>query len=382
MTATVDKVECVVIGAGVVGLAIGRALALEGREVLVLESNPRIGAETSSRNNEVVHGGYLYPQNSLKARLCRPGREMMYAYCDRQGIRYQRLGKLLLALAEDELPMLDFRMEQGRINGVDDLVLMDGAAVRDMEPKIRCLGAVFSPSTGIVDSHALMLSYQGDIEGGGGSVVLNSRVMSGKLADSGFLLDLQVSGTSSYQLHCEMLVNSAGLGARPFALSLAGYPSERVPKIHFPKGSCYAHVGKSPFSHLVVTMGHTMASGAALTLDLSGQARWGPDVFEWPEVIDYDHGPDRTSSFGAAIRRFYPAFDESRIHPSYAAIRPRIAGPGAAMGDWMVDGPGDHGIANLVQLFGIESPGLTSSMALGDHVLDLLKAEPKRTASA
>ena len=367
-----DKTDSVVIGAGVVGLAVARALALSGRDVIVIEANSRIGAEISSRNNEVVHGGYLYPPNSLKAQLCRPGREMLYAYCDEAGIRYRRVGKLVLALGENELAMLAFRMEQRRINRVADLQLLDRMSVRELEPGLECLAAVFSPSTGIVDSHALMLAYQADAERHGAMIALNSIVIAGRIDDGGFTLDIASPDDTPYRLGCTTLVNAAGLGARDFALALAGYPSGKVPHVHYPKGICYALTGPAPFRHLIVTMGETMAAGGSFTLDLAGQGRFGPDVFEWAKSRDYSPGPDRRPAFGGAIRRFFPAFDESRIHPSYAAIRPRIGGPGQPMSDWMVEGPAQHGIDNLVQMFAIESPGLTSSLALGDYVADML----------
>ena len=368
----IDKVECVVVGAGVVGLAVARALAMAGREVIVIEANFKIGTEVSSRNNEVVHSGYLYPPGSLKEKLCKPGREMLYAYCEQRGIQFKRLGKVVVAVNDNEIGVLQTRIKNGQAIGILDMQLLDRAAIRDLEPKIDCPAALFAPSTGIVDTHALMLGYQGDAENHGAMFVFNSRVVTGKITNSEFVLDVQAAGGGLHQLQCDLLVNAAGLSASKLALALSGYPAARVPRVHYPKGVCYALTGATPFRHLVVSMGETMAAGAGFTLDLAGRGRFGPDVFEWPEEIDYSFGPDRAASFGHAIRRFYAEFDESRLHPSYAAIRPRIAGPGQPMSDWLVEGPEQHGVDNLVHMFGIESPGLTASLALGDYVAGAL----------
>lgn len=367
---TQERVECVVIGAGVVGLAVARALAVAGREVVVLEANARIGEEASSRNNEVIHAGFLYPPDTLKARLCRKGAEMMYAYCAERGIAHRRCGKLVPAVAPDEIESLRQLERQAVASGVPNIRVLSGSEARALEPEIRCDAALYSPDTGIVDTHALMLEYQGDAERHGASVAFHSRAIGGSAESGRFTLDV-VSGSDTTRLACDFLVNCAGLGAAGFALRLAGYPAARVPRVYFAKGCFYALRGKPPFSRVIAPLGGSLAGGGAFTLDLAGQGKFGPDV-EWVGERDYSVPADRAPAFGRVIRRYYPAFDESRIHPSYAGIRVRVSGPGEPLGDWIVEGPAQHGIEGLAQMYAVESPGLTSSLALGEHACALL----------
>ena len=367
-----DRIDCVVVGAGVVGLAVARALALAGREVVVIEANPWIGNETSSRNNEVIHAGFLYPPGSLKARLCRPGSDQLYAYCESAGVAFRRIGKLMPAASEAEIDALRRFIERGRANGVSDLQLLDRAAARDLEPRLECRAALYSPSTGIIDSHGLMLRLEAEAERHDATIALRSKVTAGEITDDGFVLDVESLGGESYRLGCDVLVNAAGLGARAFAVALAGFPPERVPRLYYAKGCFYALTGPPPFRHLVVPMGKALTDSGGFTLDLAGYGKFGPDRVEWVEDRDYSVAPDRAAAFAGGIRTYYPELDERRIHPSYAGIRPGIS-PGDPLGDWVIEGPAQHGIENLVHMFAIESPGLTASLALADYVLDALK---------
>lgn len=365
----VERVECVVIGAGVVGLAVARALALSGREVWVLEGAGGIGTGASSRNSEVVHAGIYYPTDSLKARFCVTGKAMLYEYCTDRGIPYNRLGKLIVASDEAEVPVLDSIRAKARANGVTDLETLDADAVRELEPALQVAGALLSPSTGIVDSHAMMLALQGDVEHAGGAVVCYAPVLGGTAGAGGFLL--HVGGDEPMDLHCEVLVNAVGLHAPAIARGIAGIPSESIPTAHFCKGSYYSLVGRAPFHRLVYPVPEAAGLGVHLTLDLGGQARFGPDV-QWVEQEEYDVDIRRADGFYAAIRRYWPGLPDGALAPGYAGIRPKISGPGEPAADFMVSGPAAHGIGGLVNLFGIESPGLTSSMALAEHVTALV----------
>ena len=357
------EVECIVVGAGVVGLAIARALAQSGREVLVLEAGTGIGQGTSSRNSEVVHAGLYYPPGSFKARLCVAGREMLYDYCDARGVAYSRLGKLVVATSEPELPALDRVADAAAANGVALTRLTAEEAVA-MEPALHCVGALHSPRTGIVDSHALMLALQGELEHAGGTVVCRAPVQGGA-AGAGFTL--QVGGAEPMELSCRVLVNAAGLHAPALAQSL-GLPA---PRPYLCKGSYYSLQGRAPFSRLVYPVPEPGGLGVHLTLDLGGQARFGPDV-EWVDHEEYDVDPRRADGFYAAIRRYWPALPDGALVAGYAGMRPKITGPGEPQADFRIDGPAVHGRGGLVQLFGIESPGLTSSLAIGDYVEGLV----------
>ncbi|MBV9523092.1 MAG: NAD(P)/FAD-dependent oxidoreductase [Alphaproteobacteria bacterium] len=370
-------VECVVIGAGVVGLAVARALAIAGLEVMVLEREYGIGFATSSRNSEVIHAGIYYPKGSLKAASCVEGRHRLYAYCAERGIPHKRIGKLIVACAEGELALLDGIRARAAGNGVDDLAPVDGEELRRMEPALCALGGLFSPSTGIIDSHALMLAYQGDAEAAGGMIVLRAPVEGGRvLGSGGFALD--VGGDEPMRLSCRILVNSAGIEAPALARRIAGIPPSTIPRDYLCRGVYFSLSGRAPFSHLIYPAPEKAGLGVHLTLDLAGQARFGPDV-EWIERIDYAVDPRRGEGFYAAIRRYWPGLPDGALQPGYAGIRPKIVGPGDPAGDFVVQGPQAHGVPGLVNLYGIESPGLTASLPLADRVLACLEC---RHASA
>jgi L-2-hydroxyglutarate oxidase LhgO len=365
----VESVETVVIGAGVVGLAIARRLVRAGREVLVLEAAEAIGTGISSRNSEVIHAGIYYPKGSLKARLCVAGKHALYRYCASRGVGHERLGKLIVATGADELPLLDRLRAAAAANGVDDLVPLDAAAARALEPAVRAAGALLSPSTGIVDSHALMLSLLGEAEDRGAAIAYNAPVTGGAVGDGD--TRIEVGGADSMTLACRELVNSAGLDAPALAACLSGLPLATVPRGHLAKGSYYGLAGRSPFRRLIYPVPVPGGLGTHVTLDLAGRARFGPDV-EWVEARDYRVDPARAASFYAAIRRYWPDLPDGALQPDYAGIRPKIAGPDEPAADFVIQGPRDHGLAGLVNLYGIESPGLTASLAIADHVAALL----------
>ena len=366
-----DQIECVVVGAGVVGLAVARALALAGREVLVLEAASAIGTGTSSRNSEVIHAGIYYAAGSLKARLCVQGKQQLYAYCAERGIGHKRCGKLLVATEPQQVAQLHSILERAALNGVDDLVMLSQPQALALEPELACEAAIFSPSTGIVDSHALMLALQGDIENAGSMVVLNSALADADCHNDG--IDLITRDGSC--LRAQIVINAAGLQAPALAHRFKGLPSLHVPGAWFAKGTYFTLAGRAPFSHLIYPVPQAAGLGVHLTLDLGGQAKFGPDV-QWvdsPEDLVVD--PARGDAFYAEVRKYWPALDDGALIPGYAGIRPKINAPDAAASDFLIQGPADHGVAGLVNLFGIESPGLTSSMAIGDHVVSLL-AQP------
>ncbi len=364
-----EQVDTVVIGAGVVGLAVARALAMAGREVIVLEAENAIGTHTSSRNSEVIHAGIYYPKGSLKARLCVAGRQQLYAYCADHGVSHQRCGKLIVATSPTQIAQLDKILAQGRANGVTDLAPVDLARVRDMEPAVHCVAALHSPSTGIIDSHGLMLAYQGDAEAHGAMLAFTGPVSGGRVQDDGILLE--VGGEQPMQLLARRVVNSAGLHAPKVAASLEGFPPAHVPPSYYCKGNYYSLAGRAPFSRLIYPIPEAAGLGVHVTLDLAGQARFGPDV-EWIDKIDYTVDPQRAEKFYAAIRSYWPDLKDGALSPGYSGIRPKIQAPSEPARDFMIEGPRDHGVPGLVNLFGIESPGLTASLALGDLVAGLL----------
>ena len=364
-----ERVECVVAGAGVVGLAVARALALSGREVWVLEAADAIGTGASSRNSEVVHAGIYYPTGSLKARFCVEGKAMLYDYCQERGIPHCRLGKLIVAAEEAEVPVLHKIRAQAAANGVDDLEFLSGEEARRMEPNLRAAAALLSPSTGIVDSHALMLGFQGDAENAGAAVVFHAPVLGGDVLHGGFRL--QIGGAEPMELECEILVNAVGLYAPDMARGIAGIPPSTIPRAHLCKGSYYSLPGRAPFGRLIYPVPEAAGLGVHLTLDLGGQARFGPDV-QWVETEEYDVDIRRADGFYAAIRRYWPGLPDGALTPGYAGIRPKISGPKEPPADFLLSGPAEHGIGGLVNLFGIESPGMTSSMAIAAHVAGLV----------
>ena len=360
-----DHVDCIVVGAGVVGLAVARALAQAGHEVLVLETNARFGTETSSRNNEVIHAGFLYPIGSLKARMCRAGHDALYRYCDARSIAHRRVGKLMIATSEDELALLRGLACAAPAHGVHDLTWLEADEARAMEPNLHCRAALHSPSTGIVDAHALMLSLLSDAEAAGALVAYRSRVVGGVHANDNVVVEVTDADGTSLALSCRTLVNAAGLGARAIALTLRGQlPS--APEVVFAKGNFFGYSGTRPFDTLIVPLGDTLAGGGAFTIDTGGQGKFGPDL-EWADGVDYTVDSGRAPGFVASIRRFFPEVDPARLSPNYSGIRPRIRGDGA-QSDWLVLGPEAHGLAGVFHLLGIDTPGLTACLALADYV--------------
>ena len=362
-----ERVEAVVVGAGVVGLAIARELALAGREVIILDAEDAIGTHTSSRNSEVIHAGIYYPKGSLKARSCVAGRHLLYEYCASHGVPHRRCGKLIVATTEQQLGELTAIREKAHANGATDVDWIAKDEVARMEPELFCMGALHSPSTGIIDSHALMLAYLGDAEANGAMLALKSPLERARV-HHGFELHV----TRSDPIRCAVLVNSAGLRAPSVAKAIDGYPSHLVPRELYAKGNYYSLSKKNPFTRLIYPVPEPGGLGVHVTLDLAGQARFGPDV-EWVERINYDVDPRRAERFYAAIRRYWPGLPDNSLSPGYAGIRPKTAGPGEPAPDFEIQGPGKHGVPGLVQLYGIESPGLTASLALARTVCDELR---------
>lgn len=365
-----ERVGCVVIGAGVIGLAVARALAMAGREVIVLEAADAIGTGTSSRNSEVIHAGIYYPTGSLRAALCVPGREALYTYCQSHGVAHKRIGKLIVATDEAQLPRFDAIRRQAAANGVDDLTPLSAAEALALEPNLHCVAALHSPSTGIIDSHALMLALQGDAENHGAMLAFKSPMAGGRITDAG--IEVETGGDEPMRVVCDMLVNCAGLGAWEAARTLDGFPAGHIPPKHLAKGNYYALAhGRTPFQHLIYPMPVDGGLGVHITLDLAGQARFGPDV-EWVDRVEYSVDPARADSFYASVRSYWPDLPDGGLVPAYCGIRPKLTGPGQGQADWLIQGPATHGIPGLVNLFGIESPGLTSCLAIANHVAGLL----------
>lgn len=363
-----EKIQAVVIGAGVVGLAVARALALQGREVLVLEAANAIGTGTSSRNSEVIHAGIYYPAGSLKARLCVDGKALMYAYCEERGVGYKRCGKLIVATSPSQMDQLRVIQAKAAINGVTDLVLLSAAQAQLMEPALHCLAALHSPSTGIVDSHAFMLSLQGDLENAGGMVAFNASVATGECRSDGIALHTE-DGT---RLLADVVVNAAGLSSPAVARRLSGLAPESLPHSYFAKGNYFTLAGRSPFNRLIYPVPEAAGLGVHLTLDLGGQAKFGPDVQWVDSADDLVVDPQRGDAFYAEVRKYWPGLQDGALLPGYAGIRPKINAPHEATRDFWLHGPAEHGVPGLVNLFGIESPGLTSSLALGAQVARML----------
>ncbi len=365
-----DSLDVVVIGAGVIGLSIARALALAGRDVVVLERNSRIGEETSSRNSEVIHAGIYYSADSLKARLCVQGKELLYGYCADKGVAHSRCGKVIVALNSEQEAGLAALRERANANGVDDLEPLSSADVAALEPALRCSAGLFSPSTGIVDSHELMLSLQGDLEAAGGSVALLSAFRGGAIADDGIKLAIS-SGAEDVEIHAQAVVNAAGLRATEVANGLAGLDARHVLQTRFVKGTYFVLQQRSPFTHLVYPMPSGAWLGVHVTLDMAGRTRFGPDE-EWVAEIDYRPDSGRAEAFAEAISRYWPGISAESLAAGYVGVRPRIVDRGEPPGDFAIHGPEQHGVAGLVNLFGIESPGLTASLAIGDKVAGML----------
>jgi L-2-hydroxyglutarate oxidase LhgO len=365
-----ERVECAVIGAGVVGLAIARKLALDGREVVILEAETAFGTHTSARNSEVIHAGIYYATGSLKARLCVAGKALLYRYAEDHDVAHRRIGKIIVASDDSQLEGLKKYQAQAAVNGVPDLEWLDAAALRELEPEVRSVAGLLSRSTGIIDSHGLMLAYLGDAQAHGASLALGSPVLGGAVEDDGIRLD--VGGAEPMSLRCGSVINSAGLNAQAVATSISGIPPPTVPPTFFAIGHYYTLAGRAPFRRLIYPVARQDWLGVHVTIDLGGQVKFGPD-FSWIERIDYRFDETREQAFYEAIRFYYPGLREGTLTPGYTGIRPRITGPGGPAQDFVIQGQHVHGIAGLVNLYGIESPGLTASLAIADHVADLLR---------
>ena len=369
-----DQADCIVIGAGVVGLAVARALALAGREVIVLEALTLYGSGVSSRNSEVIHAGIYYPQGSLKARLCMRGRELLYAYCTEHGVEHQRCGKLVVATRPADVGKLDAIRQHAAANGVA-LTPMTRAKALALEPELECAAALLSPESGIVDSHGLMTALLGDAQAAGAMLALQSPFTSAQRdgdGDKGGWV-LRTGGDEAFEMRANWLINCAGLDAQAVATHMQGFPAAAIPQRHLAKGHYFALSGRAPFQHLIYPTPVDGGLGVHLTLDLGGQARFGPDVQWLPDIaldtpLDYAVPPARSEGFEADIRRYWPSLPDDVLTPAYSGIRPKISGPGEPAADFHIAGPQQHGCPGTVQLFGIESPGLTAGMAIGEMV--------------
>jgi L-2-hydroxyglutarate oxidase LhgO len=359
-----DRVECVVIGAGAVGLAVARALALAGREVLLLEAEDHPGTITSARNSGVIHAGLYYTPGSFKARFCVSGNRAMYDYCRERGVEHHNCGKLIIAHGDEEEQVLAQLLERAGRNDVQGVRLLSSDEAHRLEPEVRCTAALHCPTSGIVDQHPYMLALQGDMENAGGTLVVNCKVESLEQTASGFRV--KTGGDAATELEAGFVVNSAGLGAVDLLNRIAGYPRERIPKLHLARGNYFTVAERSPFKHLIYPVPHAASLGIHATLDLGRRVRFGPDV-EWIDHIDYSVNAARAPQFYAAIRRYWPRLADGALTPDYTGIRPKLHGPGEPQPDFRIETAADHGLPGLVNLLGIESPGLTSSLAIGDY---------------
>ncbi|RCK53729.1 FAD-dependent oxidoreductase [Thalassospira profundimaris] len=374
-------IETIVVGAGVVGLACARALAQSGREVMIIERHDAIGTETSSRNSEVIHAGIYYPKGSLKAELCISGKQALYHYCTDRGITHRNTGKLIVATHDAQIDALRQIEKHAIGNGVTDLTWRSAEEIHDREPAVKCVAALESPSTGIIDSHGLMVSLLGDAELAGATLALNTDVLGGRHENGVHVLQTRDAAGEEMEISCKELVIAGGLHSQTLARNLAGLPGKSVPPQHYARGIYFTLGGKNPFSTLIYPAPEQAGLGIHLTLDLGGQARFGPDV-EWIDQPDYTVDETRRSLFAEAIRRYYPDLDETALQPGYAGIRPKIQSKGEAARDFMISDVDTHGVDGLITLYGIESPGLTASMAIGDYVCAKLNSLPVKKAAS
>jgi L-2-hydroxyglutarate oxidase LhgO len=367
--------QILVVGGGVIGLAVARAAALQGHDVVVAEAADTIGTGTSSRNSEVIHGGLYYPTGSIRADICPRGRRALYAYCEAHGIAHRKCGKLVVAALPAEQPKVEAILAQGTINGVENLRMLTRNEARQLEPNLACEAAMISPETGIVDSHGLMLALQGEVEDHGGAIAFNTPVE--RLVRTADGWQVHFGGAEAGSLTVDAVVNAAGHGAQRLARATEGYPGERVPRLVLCKGNYFGYAGRPVFSRLIYPVPPAFAGlGVHVTLDLAGRMRFGPDV-EWLDgdaCPDFRVDPHRADAFYAAIRTYWPGLPDNSLVPDYCGIRPRLTGPGETPVDFLIDRPADHGVARLVHLFGIESPGLTACLVLGEDVVSALLA--------
>lgn len=368
-----DHVECIVVGAGVIGLAIARRLAQAGHEVIVLETEDGIGTGTSSRNSEVIHAGIYYAAGSLMARMCVTGKTALYDYCASHGVPHRRSGKLIVATSADDENRLAAIKARAEANGVTDLATLTAVDARALEPELNCLGALLSPSTGIIDTHAYMLALRGDAENAGAVFAFNTPLLHTRMTTEGF--EIETGGDAPMTLACSALINAAGLYATDVARMIDGLPLDKIPPAYFAKGNYFSCGVRAPFSHLIYPIPEPGGLGVHLTLDMAGQARFGPDV-EWIDAIDYAVDPARAERFYPAIRRYWPSLPDGALAPSYSGIRPKIVPPAIAVQDFLIQDSSIHGVKGLINLFGMESPGLTASLTIADHVAALAEVRP------
>ncbi len=367
-------IDCVVLGAGVIGLAIARKLAMSGREVIIAEAGPSVGTGISSRNSEVIHAGIYYPPGSLKAKLCVAGKQQLYAYCSARSIPFKQLGKLIVATTPKQTTRLNAIVQQASQCGVNDLYIISGQQARQIEPELVCDAAVVSPSTGIIDSHALILALQGDAENYGASCIFHTPFTAGTILDNGQFA-LGFGGTEPMTLIANCVVNATGLAATSVARALQGQPLSAIPPSYLCKGSYFSLAGRTPFKRLIYPMPDNAGLGVHLTLDMGGLARFGPDT-QWTEHEDYNLDPDRAAAFYTAIRRYWPNLPDNTLQPAYAGIRPKIVPAGEPAADFVIAGPASHGVAQLLNLYGMESPGLTACLAIADTACAALDHAP------
>jgi L-2-hydroxyglutarate oxidase LhgO len=358
--------QVLVVGAGVVGLAIAREAALAGHEVIVAEAETHIGTGISSRNSEVIHAGIYYPTGSLRERHCASSRRMLYEFCTSHGVPHKKLGKLVVAGRDADIPTLEKLLAQAARNGVEGLQMLDGAEAIRMEPALACAAAFHSPETGIVDSHRFMLALQGDMADAGGVLALSTPVERLTFTRAGW--EARFAGREPGSLVIDAVVNAAGHGAQKLARATEGYPADRVPRLVLAKGNYFSYPGRPAFSRLIYPVPVPGGLGIHVTLDLAGRMRFGPDV-QWIDCYDYDVDPGRADMFYPAIRTYWPGLPDNTLVPDYAGIRPKLTGKGEPAADFVIDTPSDHGLPRIVHLFGIESPGLTASLSIAQEVV-------------
>ena len=375
-----EQVDCVVIGAGVIGLAVAREMALQGRETILLERESAFGTISSARNSEVIHAGIYYPKDSLKAKLCVEGNRMLYEYCRAHHVATQPYGKLIVASDQSQLDDLQAILYKAVQNEVPDIKMITGEQAKLMEPELHCVAAVLSASTGIVDSHGFMLSLLGGYEDAGGMIAYQSPLISvkplGENAKNGF--ELEIGGAECMKIQTKLLINCAGMSAPAIARKIEGLAQQQIPKAYFAKGNYFSLSGKSPFKHLIYPIPEPGGLGVHLTLDMGGQAKFGPDV-EWLEIdeesqIDYTVNPKRGEGFYEAVRRYWPGLKDNALQPDYSGVRAKIVPPNTPAGDFCFNTPMDHGLEGLFNLYGFESPGLTSSLAIAKYLEGQIKS--------